>query len=1588
MIMLKDQSSLVIRPQFARRDGMAEGLDLVRSRRCPAVAPLAPFAELLVFFAHFNRTAAAERAPNGRPGTHPHSTRRTESGVRSLSALSKAMGNRAGLCMAPWESQQKANKPQASSSHPPLQPALPVMLRTPLDGRARKNPDGELPRVQPVKKAYPANLKEAAPPKTNPWRCVKVPSSQSEDLPKPSDQAAAAAAVTQNHSAAKSQVLKKDAPLLSSRKCHQRSVSHESPASVRDKSQTTASCAGESLWNLPFGADISLYAEDKVLHLHRSVVAPKSGWLRDKLLPPHSNGAPVGVFFPGPAKIIGHSLKFMYTDRLEPCEPKPDSPHDISYVVCCSLFYLAAADLQAPCIASHILAILLRASDDWQGRLEEGICGLVMSRQDGMAFTIHLQDALEAAYAYPQPEIVKPLRLALVGFLDVVLPFIFKNPNVVTLLSTPVWCDHSSAMAVDLVEHRRRRKTMGAMATSQELEALFETLSKGGYSSATWSSRRKAQGPLSPSAHHQSSWHPIASHRVVAVCATTVRFGLTARPQCSSPGDYTFRRRRSGFDAEPRRRRSGFTEESRRRRPVAVLWSQTGKRIALYEDHGRLRVRAERRGTIDRRSEDTRGDETSPTRHQPSWSPRRRIRTRAGLFVGDGEAPAEDDAAESESEADDEESLRDVEPVGSRSSYSLLDDGIQRESRSPIGDEVDVLASFEFVSPGAKASCHLSELLDKAGQESDGIPTDDDGSLRPADATSVFSSAYTGEAELGGSHGAALTVLQHGPARTHTQHVMSFDDFWAEISHRVRFSEDEKRATAKLRADVKRHAIKSRQNERGKTVGLMEPLYRQVPLGGAKEEKKAARWICLPYFSLQPFSGLLAASSPVSFPPQTLLQSQYSRTPRQRDMRQAVCQLGMAPKGDCFHIAQVWCLVLDNSLLVTCSSMSQLDLCGRSLKLVSQPPPREPGSNGCGRILVSYGSAVQWVFRVRDCPTWFSFVSRFSAFWPESVEFRWRDRVVEPGSWPKMLKLASLPRASVLLRLKVITPKADVHKTVPASQPAEATAEEAGEPRLKDLHVLTLRPRDSMTASVSHSEAEELRAQLAAAEEFLLSNTSFSQQRAYKSCISASRQDVLASLASQTFEAEADDAMRASHEERVELYGLSEMIFNLFLPPDFDGPTADKFWGSVSSFVVVSVEFPPFPRSPKHPNRGVVDVKSDSPQGDDGHARALRDSLRPACKNIQAFQRIMAHADDQTRAKMALPRQFVTAWLHVVAGVVSASGAQAGWRAQLDKAKALVEQGMRAIVQADTSRSLVDDSAVLPMEVVSLIAAELLQDRVGREDDVIDTYSQFLGSLNTDITTKPSDRSYQHRIELVRQEMAVVERTLSSQRQVIEDIRNGLPYQSSGDDDDVLWRRRDVVVTGTVTRRREAMTAPWPMVSGRTRMATERMGLVQLRPEELAAASKLSSTDELGFRDLLLAECGRVIEARELELQRLGEYAEELEQDVIFKMGSTKDRQENAIYAFTLVTIIFLPLSAISSIFGMNTNDIRNMAFDQWLYWAIALPVTVAVILAGLWWMGEFGGATTTSEERRRAGSRERVVRSRTERRARRTRTF
>jgi hypothetical protein len=146
------------------------------------------------------------------------------------------------------------------------------------------------------------------------------------------------------------------------------------------------------------------------------------------------------------------------------------------------------------------------------------------------------------------------------------------------------------------------------------------------------------------------------------------------------------------------------------------------------------------------------------------------------------------------------------------------------------------------------------------------------------------------------------------------------DSYQVEISRISGLTELEKRAVSRLRSDVKKNCVKSRTNPKGAKVGYLDPKYIEVPLKSLEEKAMtsdsvtgSARWICIPYFSLEQYSGLLAATSVSLFPAQTLLQVQYSRNTAARDMEQAVVQLGNAERGECFHISQLWCLVIDNS---------------------------------------------------------------------------------------------------------------------------------------------------------------------------------------------------------------------------------------------------------------------------------------------------------------------------------------------------------------------------------------------------------------------------------------------------------------------------------------------------------------------------------------------------------------------------------------------------------------------------------------------------------------------------------------------------
>lgn len=227
-------------------------------------------------------------------------------------------------------------------------------------------------------------------------------------------------------------------------------------------------------------------------------------------------------------------------------------------------------------------------------------------------------------------------------------------------------------------------------------------------------------------------------------------------------------------------------------------------------------------------------------------------------------------------------------------------------------------------------------------------------------------------------------------------------------------------AISKLLFEVKKAYSKPIWTSKNATVRHMAPGFHQVPIRPDKFMTKESRstqdhatWFSMPYLSLEKYSGLEASSDPAAYPTPTLLQASYARIAQKRDMAQVVRQVGVGSDTSCFHIPQLWCIVVGESLLLTCGIMSEQELRGemamdagkilpfqKAVAIVSEPPMEGNAKDTIdARILVRYENAVLWAFPARDCPTFFGFRARFREFWPRVVLFRYRGDIVVKETW-------------------------------------------------------------------------------------------------------------------------------------------------------------------------------------------------------------------------------------------------------------------------------------------------------------------------------------------------------------------------------------------------------------------------------------------------------------------------------------------------------------------------------------------------------------------------------------------------------------
>ncbi|KFY18785.1 hypothetical protein V493_08347, partial [Pseudogymnoascus sp. VKM F-4281 (FW-2241)] len=989
----------------------------------------------------------------------------------------------------------------------------------------------------------------------------------------------------------------------------------------------------------------------------------------------------------------------------------------------------------------------------------------------------------------------------------------------------------------------------------------------------------------------------------------------------------------------------------------------------------------------------------------------------------------------------------------------------------------------------------------------------------------VFDSRYTGEGSVGGVQSARITVLPT-PPQNHGQKknrpplfkwihfedaAMNFDDYQNGVAAVSGLSDLERQAISRLLARVGKRFDKPFQTSNGMKAKFLIPSLTAeniVNQTGSKTSKpRVVTWMSLPHFTLQKYKAGPATARPADHPIRSLMQARFSLVQRGRDMQQAVCHLLDTPDDYCFHIAQTWYLILDDSLLITCAGIRMSSLQGDGIKIVPEPSSKHPG-NWPPCILVSSGRCLLWCFKVDECQTWFDFVLLFGEFWPRRLEFKHNGKIIRAADWPRIIAQAKKTNVRLTvdhratLRDKFEAPDnfipvtRDFGKTVSASKPtvtskaqpgtsnpsgipgfviheydkplkqnlpgppsdkelqqgvkpagAESPPKKASDTstdgyfdKLKSKPSGSARPEDSLnlpgvqnsalkpdnifngfyvfawlnshpTAMLSpplfasplersqssrnrsssspsgsredsttpkatpeihwRIEEEGIRDDLREVDDFLKNRSSVSDRIVYQECALGSRDSIVEQLTRVKTKLMSAEKVNP---EKLKILGTKEaiaaaadQIFQFFLPITFEGPTVQKYWGAIDSLILPDKSQKPkapentsqyypgrqfYPKERRKRNFGCHNEE----------VPYIAEFLGQIARQIQPFKEFYAEALPADRLNIRLPEEFPKAWLYLLISVASTTKDMAVFDNQSPVVHDLLDKGMRKVVQETSKKSLLDSLVFTPFELATLINFQLLEGATPYSQDIVEPYWQYLRSLEADIAANPVDRNHQDRIALFKQEIYVINDTLSQQRRLLmlaspsASFRNGAANFQNNHLNKVANDDHRSVVPGVYTQ---------PTVHGFNNLTPHtRYDTANMEPLDVpivvdnhgrSRTSQLAPTHPNGVLGILIYDAISLVDHKLRDIREMHDWVSHLQASNLQKIDTNKDRQEAAIYAFTIVTIVFLPLSTVAGIMGMNTVDIRDMELSQWVFWAAAIPLMVVVITLCLIWAGELG---------------------------------
>lgn len=822
--------------------------------------------------------------------------------------------------------------------------------------------------------------------------------------------------------------------------------------------------------------------------------------------------------------------------------------------------------------------------------------------------------------------------------------------------------------------------------------------------------------------------------------------------------------------------------------------------------------------------------------------------------------------------------------------------------------------------------------------------------------------------------------------------VMSFDAF---VNTAIQYAphpgaESEKINLPAIFNRIRKQFEKPWRPPQGTNGRYMEPFFFQETVSSNSKSKsrrtRATTVMSLPYFSLEKYAYQKVGDKSTSHPVRTLLQSHIPSVGRERDINQAASKLPNVPEEFCFHVPQLWCLVIDGDLLITAARLPFKKFLDESIKVMTKPvidsqSISTPDSRSV--LQIDNDGCCLWFLPLEDCETWFSFTSNFiehTIIFDDTFDVLYKDHPIGPHNWSKVIDQARKSSMRLFLarkkRPKGLPSETEARDVVyrvdrsdspghtrtfsrterprsgspkrpeeqegselpedsaanreqtpnfdPRSQPPETLQSEAPaakptptpDQNAKQVAATAAILRDTEPASaskISTSKPTDLHdfhvfTWLATVSKHS-SNSGSSEQNSYHVDVSLFKESLnqvhnylwnnpqsRELVAYRTLQERSIKAI-----EDLNLGKLDEKNMRQTYVTDIEFPKAAK--AMIQIFMPLDTEAPVASKywgAVYH----IIITASQSP-------KSRQQLMQPLARFIQVSQVMEKLHGQFSNGKaprpwqMQLPEAFVRAWLHCVMSLVVCTTFQPtssdSYR-HISLCGKLLYQGTEELMKGLHSTSLDEKQAVLPMGIMSLVIRRVLQDVTGDMRDLSDTYWDYIKILESEIENDQLNRVHQGKISALRKEIGAVLAVLDGQERVLIDFNDSL-------------------------RRRRYENA------------------------------NLSKAWESGCESQVSEDCLQIVHDRKLSFRALDDWVSDLADSNLRMIDSNKDRQEAAIYAFTIVTIIFLPLSFVSGFLGMNTSDMRTMSQKQWVFWAVAIPLTLIIVIISLLWAGELKNA-------------------------------